>query len=84
MNVVKSVEDVLLLAENKNELIKLINELEPIEREIFIMKYFLGLKTEDISVRLGMTKTSIDNRIYRGKKKLNQKASNLRIGENGI
>ena len=84
LNEERSVEDELLIAENKNELIKLINDLEPIEREIFIMKYFFGLKSEDISVRLGMTITSIDNRIYRGKKKLNQKAANLRIGENGI
>jgi RNA polymerase sigma-70 factor, ECF subfamily len=83
-NMERSVEDELLLAENKNELIKLINQLEPVEREIFIMKFFLGLKSEDISVRLGMTKASIDNRIYRGKKKLNKKATNLTLGENGI
>jgi len=84
MNVKNSAEDELLLEENKNELIKLINNLEPVERDIFIMKFFLGFKTEEISIRLGMTKSSIENRIYRGKKKLNQKASNLKLGENGI
>lgn len=84
LNMEKSAEDELLLAENQIELIKLINQLEPVEREIFIMKFFLGLKSEDISVRLGMTKASIDNRIYRGKKKLNKKATNLKLGENGI
>jgi RNA polymerase sigma-70 factor, ECF subfamily len=84
LNVEKSAEDELLLAEDKNELIKLINDLEPVERDIFIMKFFLGLRTEDISLRLGITKASVDNRIYRGKKKLNKKATNLRVGENGI
>jgi RNA polymerase sigma-70 factor, ECF subfamily len=84
LNVEKSAEEELLSVENKNELIKLINQLEPLERDILIMKFFLGLKSEEISIKLGLTKASIDNRIYRGKKKLNQKAANLRIGENGI
>ncbi|MFP5113002.1 sigma-70 family RNA polymerase sigma factor [Bacillaceae bacterium C204] len=84
LNAEKSAEDELIILENRSELIKLINLLEPIEREIFIMRFFLGLKTEDISQKLGLTKASIDNRIYRGKKKLNKRATNLKLGENGI
>jgi len=84
LNAEKSVEDELLIQEDRTELIKLINNLEPIEREIFIMKFFLGLNTAEISLKLGLTKASIDNRIYRGKKKLNKKATNLKLGENGI
>ncbi|MFK9090902.1 sigma-70 family RNA polymerase sigma factor [Bacillus salipaludis] len=80
----KSIEDELIILENRTELIKLLNQLEPMERDIFIMKFFLGLKTEEIAVKLGLTKASIDNRIYRGKKKLTKKASNLTLGENGI
>lgn len=84
LNPDKSVEDELILLENRAELIMLINQLEPIERKIFIMKFFLGLGTEDISIKLGLTKASVDNRIYRGKKKLSKKATNLRLGENGV
>jgi RNA polymerase sigma-70 factor (ECF subfamily) len=84
LNAEKSAEDELIILENRSELIKLINLLEPIEREIFIMRFFLGLKTEDISQKLGLTKATIDNRIYRGKKKLNKRATNLKLGENGI
>ncbi|WP_066390737.1 sigma-70 family RNA polymerase sigma factor [Neobacillus mesonae] len=84
LNPDQSVEDELIMLEDRTEIIKLINQLEPVEREIFIMKFFLGLKTEDISVKLGMTKAAIDNRIYRGKKKLSQKAVNLKLGENGV
>ncbi|KQL52501.1 RNA polymerase subunit sigma-70 [Heyndrickxia shackletonii] len=80
----KSIEDELIFLEKRTELINLINKLEPLEREIFIMKFFLGLKTEEIAMKLGLTKASIDNRIYRGKKKLNKRASNLKLGENGI
>ncbi|QED46616.1 sigma-70 family RNA polymerase sigma factor [Cytobacillus dafuensis] len=80
INAEKSAEDEFITIEDKNEIIQLINQLEPIDRNIFIMKFFLGLKTEDISTKLGLTKASIDNRIYRGKKKLNQKASKLNLG----
>ena len=80
----KSIEDELLFLEKRTEIINLINQLEPLERDIFIMKFFLCLKTEEISMKLGLTKASIDNRIYRGKKKLNKRASNLKLGENGI
>ncbi|TXC85772.1 sigma-70 family RNA polymerase sigma factor [Metabacillus litoralis] len=75
-----SAEDELVLMEDKEELIQLINLLEPIDRSIFIMKYFLGLKTDEIAAKLQLTSSSIDNRIYRGKKKLYKKALNLNIG----
>ena len=47
LNPEKSAEDELIMIEDKAELIKLINLLEPVDREIFIMKFFLGLKTEE-------------------------------------
>ncbi|AJS58366.1 sigma-70 family RNA polymerase sigma factor [Paenibacillus sp. IHBB 10380] len=84
LNTGKSAEDELMMLEDRTELITLINQLEPVERDIFIMKFFLGLNTEEISTKLGMTKAAIDNRIYRGKKKLNKNAINLMLGERGI
>lgn len=80
LNAEKSAEETVISLEDKTELIELINQLEPVDRDIFIMKYFLGLKTEDISTKLGLTKASIDNRIYRGKKKLSKKATDLNLG----
>ncbi len=80
----KSAEDELIMMEDKTELIRLINLLEPVDRDIFIMKFFLGLKTEDISTKLGLTKVAIDNRMYRGKKKLYNKATNLNLGGSGL
>ncbi|KOP82903.1 sigma-70 family RNA polymerase sigma factor [Cytobacillus solani] len=76
----KSAEDELVILEDKTELIRLINQLEPVDRKIFIMKFYLGLKTEDISKKLGLTESAISNRIYRGKKKLHTKAANLDFG----
>lgn len=83
-NIVRSAEDELILLEDRTELIELINHLEPLDRDIFIMKYFLGLNTDEISTKIGITRAAIDNRIYRGKKKLSKNATNLMLGETGI
>ncbi len=39
---VNSAEDEVIIKEDKNELIKFINQLEPMDRDIFIMKFFFG------------------------------------------
>ena len=75
----KSVEEEIIITENRNELIVLINSLEPIDRDIFVMKFFLDVKSDDIARKLGMSRASIDNRIYRGKKKLNKKVNSLKL-----
>lgn len=79
-----SAEDELILLENRNELLTLIRQLEPVDREVFMMKYFLGLQTAEIAKQLRLTPTAVDNRLYRGKKKLNQKVINLELGEGRI
>lgn len=84
MNADLSAEDELILLEKRTELIKLVNQLEPVDREIFIMKFFLGFKTEEIAKKLGLTNTSVDNRVYRGKKKLYQKVTTLELGESRV
>ena len=58
--------------EDREELLKLINQLEPLDQKVFIMKYLLGMKTEEIGDKLGLTRAAIDNHVYRGKKKLQQ------------
>ena len=58
---------------------KLLNELEFQDKEIFIMKYFLGLKAEEIGKRLNLSKSSVDSRIYRNKKKLKEKAIEFKL-----
>lgn len=73
------VEDKLLLMEEREELIRVINLLGQMDRKIFIMKFFLGMKSDDIALKLGITKASVDNKICRGKKKLKIKLLNLRL-----
>lgn len=75
-----SAEDMLVFTENKEEIITLLNELEFLDKNIFMMKYFLGYHNIEIASKLGLTKASVDNRIYRGKKKLYRKGKNLQLG----
>lgn len=77
----KSTEDQVMLNADKKELVALINTLQPIDRRIFTMKYFLGIKSDEIANKLGLTRTAVDNRVFRGKKKLNQQAIMSRLEE---
>jgi RNA polymerase sigma-70 factor, ECF subfamily len=70
----------LIRVENIEELLVLMDELEPMDREILLLKFFLGARTEDIASQFGLTRAAIDNRIYRSKKKLRQQASKLKLG----
>ena len=58
--------------EDREELLMLINQLEPLDQKVFIMKYLLGMKTEEIGDKLGLTRAAIDNRVYRGKRNYNK------------
>ncbi|MFS0674113.1 sigma-70 family RNA polymerase sigma factor [Ornithinibacillus sp. 179-J 7C1 HS] len=67
---VHSAEEEFLSKETIVELLKLMSELEQIDRDIFTMKYFLDKSNQDIADYLGLSKAAVDNRLYRGKKKL--------------
>ncbi|MBD1372278.1 sigma-70 family RNA polymerase sigma factor [Hazenella sp. IB182357] len=79
-----TVELEIIRMENHFELVQLINQLPKLDRDIFIMRFFWGMRTEDIANQLNVTKSSVDNRIYRGKKKLSQQAQKLQVGVNVI
>lgn len=66
----ESAEEHVLLKESIRELEKLLNLFSPVDRNILIMKFFWGMSSEEISTKLGLTKSAVDNRIYRGKKQL--------------
>lgn len=65
-----SAEDQLIRQEEQQELERLMNLLSPADREIFIMKFYWGMKSDEISKRVGISRTAVDNRISRGRKQL--------------
>lgn len=75
-----SAEQELLLAEEQAEVMQLLLQLGDTDREIFTMKYLLGMRTEVIADKLGLTRTAVDNRVFRGKKKLQEKAHHMGLG----
>lgn len=68
----KSAEAEMIAAEERKELEQLLNLLSAQDKQIFIMKFYWGMRAEEISQQLGLTKSAVDNRIYRGKKRLNK------------
>ena len=76
MNTVQSAEEELVIKESMKELLLMMSQLDNRDRDIFTMKYFLNMKNEEIANHLGVTKASVDNRLYRGKKRLQQ----IRLG----
>ena len=73
---VESAEDEFMANSMTEELLTMMTKLEEVDRTIFTMKYFLNMKNEEIGLHLGLTKASVDNRLYRGKKRL----QTLRLG----
>lgn len=74
-----TLEDEIMISENKKDIMKLLSELEEMDKQIFIMKYFLGLKAEEIGDKLSISKAAVDSRIYRSKKKLKITAHNINL-----
>lgn len=71
-------DQTVLRREEKTELLFAISQLEEIDRDIFMMKYYLELSNSEIANNLGLTKAAVDNRLYRGKKIL---ATNVKLKE---
>jgi len=74
-----TLEDEIMINENKKDVMKLLCELEELDKKIFIMKYFLGLKAEEIGEKLCLSKEAVDSRIYRSKRKLKMTAQNINL-----
>lgn len=78
----QSAEEELFLAEEQAEIERLLHQLDETDREIFVMKYMLGMRSDEIADRCGLTRTAVDNRVFRGKKKLKEKAKHMGLGGN--
>lgn len=70
----------LLMKEKRAKLLKIINEMNEIDREIFIKRYFFDQNIEDIADELEVKRTVIDNRLSRGRKALKEKINSLEGG----
>lgn len=60
----------LLKKEDKYTLLLALSTLAELDRDIFMMKYSLHLSTIEIAESLNLSISAVENRLYRGKKKL--------------
>lgn len=67
---VQSAEDEFLIQSTTEELLVLMAKLDEVDRDIFTMRYFLNMQNQEIATKLGLTKAAVDNRLYRGKKRM--------------
>ena len=65
-------EVIVLNNESRNEMLYRLHELTETDRDLFLMKYYLDLSNGEIAEALGITLSAVENRLYRGKKKLVQ------------
>lgn len=65
-----SVQSIVLHNEERDTILLALSQLPVIDRDIFIMKYYLNMANETIAQQLNLTKAAVDNRLYRGRKKL--------------
>lgn len=67
---IKDIQQEFLKKEQRNDLLLAISHLENIDRDIFMMRYYLQLTNSEIAEALHLSKAAVENRLYRGKKKL--------------
>lgn len=63
-------EEAVLKNEAQEEMLCRLHELPEADRELFLMKYYLDLSNKEIAEAIGLTLSAVENRLYRGKKKL--------------
>ena len=59
--------------ENQEELVACIEQLDSGVREVMIRRYLLGLSIADIMKVLGLPRSTVDNRLSRGRQQLRQR-----------
>ncbi len=76
------VEEKVISGEEKRQIIAAINTLGDMDREIFLKRYFLYEKVENIAQHFGLTRTAVDTRLWRIRNFLKQTLQ--RAGREGI
>jgi RNA polymerase sigma-70 factor, ECF subfamily len=68
----EAVEESLLFKERKGEVIDAINSFNPVDKEVFLRRYFMEQSIEHIVSSMKLSRQAVDNRLWRGRKKLRE------------
>ncbi len=70
-------ENEYLIKEGSEEILTAINLLAPIDREIFIRRFILDQRIDEISASMQLSRQAIDNRLWRGRTQLKEKLATM-------
>lgn len=68
----ESIEDNYISKERKEEILQVIKSLNKIDKEIFLRRYFWEQKVDEICIYMNMSRQAVDNRLWRGRKKIKE------------
>lgn len=71
----KSFEDNIGKRESLEVVTKEIENMKPLDKEIFLRKFYLDQDNKEISMSLGISEKLINLRVFRGRKKLRERLS---------
>ena len=63
-----NLEKLVLLRQDQEQVMEIINSFQETDREIFIRRFFLGEKINDLAKAFNLSRAAIDNRLLRGRK----------------
>lgn len=63
-----NLENLVLLRQDQEQVMEIINSFQETDRQIFIRRFFLGEKINDLASAFNLSRTAIDNRLLRGRK----------------
>lgn len=72
-------EDDLIFEEFHHLTSEIINQLPPAQKQIFILRNFENLSTEEIAEQLNLSKRTVENQIFRANKLVKEKLVRLKI-----
>lgn len=63
-----NIEKQVLLRQDQEQVMQIINSFPKTDREIFVRRFFLGEKINDLAEFFNLSRAAIDNRLLRGRK----------------
>jgi RNA polymerase sigma-70 factor (ECF subfamily) len=66
------IEENLFFEERKYEIIEAIQSFNPTDKEVFLRRYFMTQSIEYICNSMELSRQAVDNRLWRGKKRLRE------------
>jgi len=68
----ENLENNYLAKEGTKEIVSAINSFPPIDKEVFVRRYILEQRIDDIGIIMNLSRQAVDNRLWRGRKFLKE------------